>query len=101
LSHEHHSFCLNDLNLELTLVEITSIRQCDILAFIVETKDGGRSFTDMDALKTAFQARELNPDDLKLAVATFLNRLLDPIREKFDNEPMRRLVAEAYPHFGN
>ena len=36
LSHEHHSFCFNDLNLRLTLVEIMSIVKCIILFQILE-----------------------------------------------------------------
>lgn len=39
----------------------------------------------------------MHPGDLKSSVEVALNKLLDPIREKFNNPEMRKLTSAAYP----
>jgi len=61
-------------------------------------KNGGPIiFADYKELETAFGSENLHPGDLKLGVENFINNLLDPIRKKFQEPPMKELLAKAYP----
>uniref|UniRef100_A0A915JK00 Uncharacterized protein n=1 Tax=Romanomermis culicivorax TaxID=13658 RepID=A0A915JK00_ROMCU len=40
---------------------------------------------------------ELHPGDLKLGVENLINKLLTPIRSKFEQEPLKSLIVKAYP----
>lgn len=44
-----------------------------------------------------FFLQALHPGDLKAAVEIYLNRLLDPIRKKFEKAELKKLVEKAYP----
>lgn len=46
-------------------------------------------------LRTLFQV--VHPGDLKSSVEVSLNKLLDPIREKFNTPALRKLSSAAYP----
>ncbi|KAJ3580821.1 hypothetical protein NHX12_017104 [Muraenolepis orangiensis] len=39
----------------------------------------------------------VHPGDLKASVETALNKLLDPIRKKFESPVLRKLANAAYP----
>lgn len=39
----------------------------------------------------------MHPGDLKTGLEGFLNKLLDPIRMKFENPQLMKLIEEAYP----
>ncbi|XP_054723406.1 tyrosine--tRNA ligase, cytoplasmic-like [Uloborus diversus] len=41
--------------------------------------------------------QKLHPGDLKASVESYLNRLLDPIRKKFENPELKKLAERAYP----
>ena len=69
------------------------------LPFVVDRpeKYGGKQvFQTPEEMEQAFAAQELSPQDLKEAVAKYLNLLLDPIRASFDNQESRDLVFKAY-----
>ncbi len=53
-----------------------------------EEKFGGDvTFASFEELRTAFDAKELHPSDLKNATTRYLNNVLEPIREYFDKNP--------------
>jgi tyrosyl-tRNA synthetase len=39
----------------------------------------------------------VHPGDLKNGVASYLNRLLEPIRKEFESDEMQKLILNAYP----
>ncbi|KAG8185280.1 hypothetical protein JTE90_023893 [Oedothorax gibbosus] len=68
--------------------------------FIVQRNEengGDVVYKDYASLEVDFRALKLHPGDLKAAVETYLNRLLDPIRKKFDDPELQKLTAKAYP----
>eukprot|EP00475_Leptophrys_vorax_P013851 TRINITY_DN201_c1_g2_i1.p1 TRINITY_DN201_c1_g2~~TRINITY_DN201_c1_g2_i1.p1 ORF type:complete len:406 (-),score=145.07 TRINITY_DN201_c1_g2_i1:313-1530(-) len=63
-----------------------------------EKYGGSVTYTSYKDMEAAYAAKELHPGDLKKSVAAALNRLLDPIRKKFEVDPrLQQLVLEAYP----
>lgn len=63
-----------------------------------EKYGGPMHFSAYDALKEAFEKREVHPKDLKGAVADALVSLLTPIRKRFEESKEWQEVAElAYP----
>lgn len=59
---------------------------------------GDVSYASFDELASAFAAKQVFPLDLKNAVAGYINQLLEPIRQKFANNPeLQTLLATAYP----
>lgn len=69
------------------------------MPFVVDRpeKYGGKMcFNTPQELTEAFAKQELGPQDLKESVASYLNKLLDPIREDFNNQESRDLIFKAY-----
>ncbi|XP_055339780.1 tyrosine--tRNA ligase, cytoplasmic-like [Paramacrobiotus metropolitanus] len=69
-------------------------------AVVVERRpqDGGPiSYATFEDLEKDFMELKLHPADLKGAVAVFVNRLLKPIREEFEDPELKKLTQEAYP----
>lgn len=63
-----------------------------------EKYGGPMHFSTYDALKEAFEGREIHPKDLKSAVADALVSLLAPIRKRFEENKEWQEVADlAYP----
>lgn len=58
---------------------------------------GDLSFPTYDELETSFAAQALHPADFKLAVETYINRLLEPIRVEFASAELQALSLAAYP----
>lgn len=54
-------------------------------------------FNNYADLEKAFAEKQVHPGDLKNAVGTAINRLLDPIRKKFEDPLLQKLTREAYP----
>lgn len=44
-----------------------------------------------------FSSQELHPGDLKASIEKYLNQLLDPIRETFQDIELQKLTKNAYP----
>ncbi|KAF9071882.1 tyrosine tRNA ligase [Rhodocollybia butyracea] len=67
--------------------------------FTVETKfDGPMHFSTFEDLRQAFKDEKLHPGDLKPAMITAINRLLDPIRKTFEeSEEFQKIEKLAYP----
>jgi tyrosyl-tRNA synthetase len=63
-----------------------------------EKYGGPMHFSTYDALKEAFEKRDVHPKDLKGAVADALVSLLSPIRKRFEeNKEWREVTELAYP----
>ncbi|ROK35759.1 Tyrosine--tRNA ligase, cytoplasmic [Anabarilius grahami] len=58
---------------------------------------GDRVYTDYEEVEKDFAAEEIHPGDLKASVELALNKLLDPIRKKFETPELRKLTTSAYP----
>nr|BAN20989.1 tyrosyl-tRNA synthetase [Riptortus pedestris] len=68
--------------------------------FVVERNEangGNVEFENYCDLEKYFGDQKLHPADLKGAVETYINRLLEPIRKAFDTPDLKKLVAKAYP----
>jgi tyrosyl-tRNA synthetase len=48
-------------------------------------------------LESAFSKEEVHPGDLKAAVECYINKLLEPIRKKFEEPALKKLTEKAYP----
>jgi tyrosyl-tRNA synthetase len=48
-------------------------------------------------LELAFKKEEVHPGDLKTAVESCINKLLEPIRRKFEDPALKKLTDKAYP----
>jgi len=68
--------------------------------FRIERKEeygGNLDFKTYNELETAFGNGDVHPGDLKGAVANYINRLLNPIRERWSKDPeLLTLAKEAY-----
>ncbi|KAF5350027.1 hypothetical protein D9756_009154 [Leucocoprinus leucothites] len=64
-----------------------------------DVKFGGNShYKSFDEMKAEFEEKKLHPKDLKISVASSINRLLEPIRSAYEeNEEWQRITALAYP----
>ncbi|NP_001004987.1 tyrosine--tRNA ligase, cytoplasmic [Xenopus tropicalis] len=58
---------------------------------------GNKTYTDFETLEKDFTEQLVHPGDLKASVEKALNKLLDPIREKFNSPEMKKLSNDAYP----
>lgn len=57
---------------------------------------GPLEFKTYEDVKEAFAKEELHPADLKLGVVDYVNALLEPIRQKAEQENIRELMMQAY-----
>ena len=62
-----------------------------------EANGGNVKYPAFEDLEKAFGEEKIHPADLKAAVERYLNRLLAPIRKKFEAPELQKLVAKAYP----
>ena len=58
---------------------------------------GNRTYSTYEELELAFSKEELHPGDLKAAVEIYINKLLEPIRKKFEDPTLKKLTEIAYP----
>ncbi|XP_042601046.1 tyrosine--tRNA ligase, cytoplasmic [Cyprinus carpio] len=58
---------------------------------------GDKVYTDYEEVEKDFAAEQIHPGDLKASVELALNKLLDPIRKKFETPELKKLTASAYP----
>lgn len=68
--------------------------------FPLESKyfdEGSHEYVDYAHLLDDFSNRRISEDDLKKATCSCLNRLLDPIREEFQQDELQALAKSAYP----
>ncbi|XP_063041071.1 tyrosine--tRNA ligase, cytoplasmic [Engraulis encrasicolus] len=58
---------------------------------------GDQVYKVYEDVEKDFAAEQVHPGDLKASVEEALNRLLDPIRKKFESPELKKLTATAYP----
>uniref|UniRef100_A0A8C5SHA7 Tyrosine--tRNA ligase n=1 Tax=Laticauda laticaudata TaxID=8630 RepID=A0A8C5SHA7_LATLA len=58
---------------------------------------GNKTYTSYGDLEKDFAEQVVHPGDLKNSIEVALNKLLDPIREKFNSSQMKKLASCAYP----
>ncbi|KAM3857924.1 tyrosine--tRNA ligase, cytoplasmic isoform 2-T2 [Diretmus argenteus] len=58
---------------------------------------GDRVYTVFEEVEKDFAEEVVHPGDLKASVEVALNKLLDPIRRKFESPELRKLTNSAYP----
>ncbi|WP_136715221.1 tyrosine--tRNA ligase [Halorientalis salina] len=66
--------------------------------FVIERPEeygGDISFDSYEELETAFVEDGLHPQDLKNAAGEYISDIIDPIRQRLDDQP--ELLEEAYP----
>ncbi|XP_055946380.1 tyrosine--tRNA ligase, cytoplasmic-like [Argiope bruennichi] len=54
-------------------------------------------YKEYSQIEEDFRNLKLHPGDLKASVESYLNRLLEPIRKKFESPELQKLSAKAYP----
>ncbi|NP_001384328.1 tyrosine--tRNA ligase, cytoplasmic isoform 1 [Gallus gallus] len=59
---------------------------------------GNKTYTAYETLEKDFAEQVVHPGDLKNSVEVALNKLLDPIREKFNSPELKKLTNAAYPN---
>ncbi|RWS27049.1 tyrosine--tRNA ligase: cytoplasmic-like isoform X2 [Leptotrombidium deliense] len=68
--------------------------------FIISRKDqhgGPLCYKDYEILENDFKEQKLHPGDLKMGVECYINKLLEPIRQKFKDPKLQALIESAYP----
>uniref|UniRef100_A0A4W5KRK2 tyrosine--tRNA ligase n=1 Tax=Hucho hucho TaxID=62062 RepID=A0A4W5KRK2_9TELE len=58
---------------------------------------GDKTYTVFEEVEKEFGEELIHPGDLKAGVEVALNKLLDPIRKKFESPELRKLSNTAYP----
>nr|XP_042700665.1 tyrosine--tRNA ligase, cytoplasmic isoform X2 [Chrysemys picta bellii] len=58
---------------------------------------GNKTYTTYEELEKDFATEVVHPGDLKSSVEVALNKLLDPVREKFNTPELKKLTSAAYP----
>ncbi|XP_062889993.1 tyrosine--tRNA ligase, cytoplasmic [Mobula hypostoma] len=58
---------------------------------------GNKTYVEYDQLENDFRDQTVHPGDLKNSVEVMLDKLLDPIRKKFQTPEMQQLIQRAYP----
>lgn len=65
--------------------------------FKVCSADECKLYYEYDDLEKDFREQRLSADQLKNGVADALNKLMDPIRKRFEDPELKKLVESAYP----
>ncbi|XP_034400519.1 tyrosine--tRNA ligase, cytoplasmic [Cyclopterus lumpus] len=58
---------------------------------------GDKIYTAFEEVEKDFAEESVHPGDLKASVEVALNKLLEPIRKKFESPELRKLCNSAYP----
>lgn len=65
-----------------------------------QANGGNITYDNYESLEKSFAKEELHPGDLKAGVEIYINKLLDPIRKKFEQPELKELSQKAYPTSG-
>jgi tyrosyl-tRNA synthetase len=84
--------------LELIIFPIIELKGLDKFIINRDEKWGGKlEFESYQQIKEAYSKNEIAPPDVKLGISDFINDLIEPIRQKFNSNEMKELIAKAYP----
>ncbi len=68
----------------------------DIVTIKRTPENGGDLFySDFETFKNDYLEGKIHPKDLKIAVAHYINVLLQPVRDHFENDPYARKLLET------
>lgn len=82
----------------LSFVKYVLFPLCGEFCVKRDAKYGGdKVYTVFEEVEQDFAAESVHPGDLKASVEVALNKLLDPIRKKFESPELRQLTNTAYP----
>jgi tyrosyl-tRNA synthetase len=62
----------------------------DIVVLLIDC----RAYTEYDELVKDYTSGALHPGDLKPALAKALNRILQPVRDHFENDPQAKALLK-------
>lgn len=62
-----------------------------------EAYGGNITYDNYESLEESFGKQDLHPGDLKSGVENYINKLLEPIRKKFEQPELKQLAQKAYP----
>ena len=66
-------------------------------SFKICSNDECKLYYEYEDLENDFKAKKLSAEQLKSGVADALNRLMEPIRKKFEDPELKKLADTAYP----
>lgn len=66
-------------------------------SFKVCSAEECKLYYEYDQLEADFREKRISADQLKSGVADALNKLMDPIRKRFEDPKLKELVESAYP----
>lgn len=88
-------------NIALAISNTLKLQWFVLFVEFVITRDaahgGDLTFATYQELEDSFAKQELHPGDLKTGVEVYINKLLEPIRKKFDAPDLKKLAESAYP----
>ncbi|KAM0007817.1 putative tyrosine--tRNA ligase [Helianthus debilis subsp. tardiflorus] len=64
-----------------------------------KTKNGEKTYTSFDEISADYVKGDLQPADIKPALAKALNRILQPVRDHFKNDERAKAIFEAVKGF--
>ena len=92
------AYCPQKIIAENPLLDYTKYLLFERFPTITVTREekygGDTTYHTFDELSAAYQQGNLHPTDLKTTVATYLNRLLDPMRAHFKKGKPKKLLEE-------
>ena len=83
--------------LELIVFPSLELRNLDKFVINRDEKWGGKmEFSNYQEVKTLYEANQIAPQDIKLGLSDYIDSLVRPIREKFEEPEMKELYTQAY-----
>ena len=85
--------------LEFTETVIMTQKEDKGEEFVIDRPEkwgGPLHFKNKEELRDSFINKKLHPMDLKAGVAVEINKLLEPIRKKFEHEHAKKILKDAY-----
>lgn len=93
--------------LSSALCDCNNVAENGVLAFIEHViwplfekfsiESQSKEYEQYESLVGDFASGVVKEHDLKIATATYINRLLDPIRKEFQQDDLKALAKSAYP----
>jgi tyrosyl-tRNA synthetase len=83
----------------LELIVFPSLELKGETKFVInrDEKWGGKlEFDSFEEIKTQYQVNKIAPPDIKLGLSDYIDSLVKPIREKFEEPEMKELYTSAY-----
>ncbi len=83
--------------LELIVFPSLELRNLDKFVINRDEKWGGKmEFSNYQEVKTKYEDKQIAPADIKLGLSDYIDSLIRPIRDKFEEPEMKELYKKAY-----